>query len=115
MAELSVLDSRQLLFDEAAIRASVTVENRVARHLQLPMGAADRVHLMPDEQCLEIVANGPGGNPTIHRLSAAQLGALLIAYCIGSGIPVPRNCKKTIVVNDHDVALMFTSRIASRG
>lgn len=110
---MPVLDSRQLLFDEAAIIASLQSNNHVSRHLRLPASAVNQIYLSVDDQSVEVLHGGESTRPIIHRLTAAQMGALLIAYCIRSGIPVPRNCTKTIRIHQAQVALTFTNRIVA--
>ena len=112
---MAVLDSRQLLFDRGAIRESLRADTPVAHHLKLPASDRDLIDLVPGEQCVEVTHWPPGAaeaaGPMIHRLNASQVAALLIAYCIRSRIPVPRNCKKGIVIGDTHVALTFAKRI----
>jgi hypothetical protein len=115
-----VLDSRHLLFDSDALRLAMRDDNRVARLLALPSSPDDKIFVLPDEQCIEVMhipsdqkaASGPHlAQPIIHRLSAQQVAALLIAYCIKTGIPVPRNCKKSIVMHQDQISLNFSKRI----
>jgi hypothetical protein len=114
---VSVLDSRQLLFDSNALRLAMRDDNRVARLLALPCGPEDRIFMLPGENCIEVMHTPPAddrtgpGQPIIHRLAAQQVAALLIAYCIKTGIPVPRNCKKTISMHDNSISLNFANRI----
>lgn len=111
---MAVIDSRQLIFDLEAIRASLSCDSYVARQLQLAPSDQDVVYLLPDDQSIEITQNDPseeGAQAIIHRLTAMQVAALLIAYCIRSGIPVPRNCRKTINIRTEDIALLFEKRL----
>lgn len=109
-----VVDSRQLVFDIKALRASLRCDSRVAQYLRIPVGEDDTLELLANEQCMEITqAAAEGDAPTIHRLNASQVAALLIAYCIRTGIPVPRQCRKSIHIHPSHVALTFTKRIAT--
>lgn len=112
---MSVLDSRQLVFDQSAIRDSMLCGNPVARLLKLPEGPSEAIYLMPSDQSVEVMhRNGAGGSTAVlHRLNASQTAALLISYCMRKGIPVPKNCKKSIRIFEDHVALTFTKRIAA--
>lgn len=112
---MTVLDYRQLVFDPDSIRASLRTGNRVAQQLQLPVGEYQAVYLLPLEQCVEMMYDPGNGvdQPVLHRISAPQLAALLIAFCIRVNIPVPRNCDKGIVIRADTVSLTFQKRIAT--
>jgi hypothetical protein len=110
---VTVLDYRQLVFDQDSIRASLRCGSRVTQQLQLPEGEYQAIYLLPLEQCVELMYD-PGNRidqPVLHRVTAPQMAALLIAYCIRVSIPVPRNCDKGINIRADTVSLTFQKRI----
>lgn len=115
---MSVIDNRELLFDVSAIHAAISCGSRVTRNLRLPVFDHSDIGLVPESQSLELTHNDgvkPGAaGVTIHHLQAPQIAALLIAYCMQAGIPVPRGGERSMRVHDTHVALIFTRRIAAR-
>ncbi len=112
---MPVLDSRQLIFDRVAIVEALTGDSRVLHELKLPPGVWDGMALLGDEQAIEIMhhtlSRHSGDHVEITHLNASQIAAALIAYCIRSRIPVPRNCEKRLAVHDGHITLTFTKRI----
>ncbi|MCQ4158885.1 hypothetical protein NON00_02955 [Roseomonas sp. GC11] len=72
--------------------------------MRLPVGEISAAELLPDSQAVRF-RFGPQGRAGEVVVGTPALAAMLIAYCIGAGIPVPTQAAKTLEVTDLGVKL----------
>jgi hypothetical protein len=99
---MPIKDERRIRFDLAALKDVLKYSQFGALSIGLPS------HLPSD-----IVLDASVGTATFDyvgtRVTVAtdKLGALLISYCIRSGIRVPRQGKRTVTIADKAITLVF--------
>jgi hypothetical protein len=72
--------------------------------LRLPIEDVASAEMLTDSQSVRF-RFGPGGRSGEVVVNTPGLGATLIAYCIGSGIPIPAHAAKSLQVTEHGVKL----------
>lgn len=95
-------DHRILTFSPALLCAALHHAGR--NHMRLPPEEVTAAELLPDAQSVRF-RFGPQGRAGEAVVTAPGLGATLIAYCIGTGIPVPAQAAKSLKVTDLGVVL----------
>lgn len=76
----------------------------------LPSMTAADVVFRPEAGCVEIVF-GAGSAARIVPLQSEVLGALLVFFCMGERVPLPRGAEKAVRVEQSAVVLRFKSEI----
>ncbi|WP_159993785.1 hypothetical protein [Roseomonas sp. 18066] len=72
--------------------------------LRLPIEDVTSAEMLTDSQSVRF-RFGPGGRSGEVVVNTPGLGATLIAYCIGAGIPIPASAAKSLQVTEHGVKL----------
>ncbi len=72
--------------------------------LRLPIEDVTGAEMLTDSQSVRF-RFGPGGRSGEVVVTTPGLGATLIAYCIGAGIPIPASAAKSLQVTEHGVKL----------
>ena len=104
------VDRRIIAFGPAMIHAAVEACARERMDLP-PHGLAEAVPL-PAEQAVRLRFGG--GSEAVDRVvDAGEMAALLIAFCIGARIPLPRRASKTVTVTSAGVVLDFLVTLGS--
>jgi hypothetical protein len=99
---MAIIDERRIAFDCGALKEVLGVSRQAARKLGLP-----------DSPLSKVVLNSMTGSATLHFAGALvtvereKLGALLISYCLRSGIRIPRAGQRSVCVEDTSVILIF--------
>jgi hypothetical protein len=102
----AILERRELRFSPAALRAMIGWSLGAASSHGLPPSPPDGVRLIPEASRVDLVY-GVGTAARVMPLTVEALGALLIAYCIRSAIPMPRIARKEVSIGARYVALVF--------
>lgn len=95
-------DHRILTFSPALLCAALHHAGR--GQMRLPPEEVTAAELLPEEQSVRF-RFGPQGRAGEAVVTAPGLGATLIAYCIGTGIPMPAQAAKSLKVTDLGVVL----------
>jgi hypothetical protein len=103
---MAVVDRREIEFDIPALVRVIASSLRAAQGFGLPGVPPTGVRCRPSEGELEILY-GAGRTTQAVRIAAEAVGALLVAYCIRSRIPMPRQADKAIRIESHCVVLAF--------
>lgn len=100
-----MVDRRMLEFHGPALR--MALEAAGARLYGLPWLPVTDMGLLPQEDAVRFRL-GTGETAADHVIAGPRLGAMLIGYCIGAGVPLPNLAAKTMRVHDSFVELGFT-------
>lgn len=103
-------DQRVMLFHPTLLCLAMHHAGR--DRLRLPIEDITGAELMPESQSVRF-RFGPGGRAGEVVVNTANLGATLIAYCIGAGIPLPNQASKSLQVTEHGVRLELRLTITS--
>jgi hypothetical protein len=101
---LPIHDRRELSFDAAAIVAIVACSPGMARAIGMPQGRPDGARFDP-RSGEAIVVYGAGAKSV--RCQPEPLGALLIGYCLRTGIRVPRRLERSVRITADAAVLVF--------
>jgi hypothetical protein len=101
-----ISDRREIAFDAAAMAAVIACSTRAAEAVGLPGARPKGARFDPHAGTVILLYQG--GERAIPNRSG-ELGALLVAYCLRSGIKVPRNFERRIRVDQDAVVLLFST------
>ena len=99
---MPIMDERRIKFDLGAIRDIL----KLSQFAALSVG-------LPSTDPSDIVLNPPAAAATFKfvgtevTLGSEKLGALLVAYCIRSGIKIPRKGDRRVLVEPTMIILAF--------
>jgi hypothetical protein len=99
---MTIIDQRQVAFDSIALRQIVDFSPHTARNIGFPNNKPTNIVLNPSAHSATFEFVG-----TAVTLQRDKLGALLISYCIRSGIKVPRNGQRIVHIGPTTVTLVF--------
>jgi hypothetical protein len=102
--EAVLVDRRVLAFRPASLIAAVEGPGRA--RLDLPKPAIQRAELIPAEQIVRFHFGEPP-DVQCRSFGCQELGALLIAYCIGVRVPLPARAAKAVTITSWGVVLDF--------
>ena len=108
---MPILDKREIEFDADALVYCLSVSPRAAEGFGLPPMQPSEVRFYPEGSVVDVIYSKRDGLGAV-RISAASLGALLIAYCIRAKFPMPRAADKSIRVEADCIVLAFRSRFS---
>jgi hypothetical protein len=111
---ITLTDRRQIEFDADTLVRIVGESVREAQRFGLPALRPIGVSLHPQSGEIEFMY-GSKYMPRAVRLGQRALGAMLIAYCVRAGIPVPRHASKGICIEAKTVKLSFKSEFERVG
>jgi hypothetical protein len=99
-----IRDQREIAFDAAAMVAVIACSTQAAQTVGLP-GGLPRGARFDAKAGTVVLLYGVGerGVP----VGSGALGALLISYCLRSGIKIPRHLERHIRVDQDALVLMF--------
>jgi hypothetical protein len=110
-----ISDCREIAFDAAATVAAVACSRRMMRAIGLPAAAPEDVRFDPAEAKVTLLY---GINPEAFPdyaipfqaviIQAGPLSALLISYCMRTGIRIPRHLGRSLRVDRDAVVLVFS-------
>jgi hypothetical protein len=103
---IAVVDRREIEFDAAALVLAISGSLRAAQGFGLPALPPTGVRCYPGEGQVDVLYGTPQ-TPRAVRIAAEALGALLVAFCIRSRIPMPRDADKGIRIEADCVILAF--------
>lgn len=69
------------------------------------------LHFCPEQALIKVLYD-PASKHEEISVSAAQLGAFLVSYCIGTRIPIPRLADKTAHISANSVVLALKVQYA---
>jgi hypothetical protein len=99
---MPIIDERRVTFDLDALKEVVKFSPFAALSIGLP-----------DNLPSDIDLNGSAGTVnfdfagTLVTLASDRLGSLLISYCIRCGIKVPRQGKRSVIIEGTAITLVF--------
>jgi hypothetical protein len=99
-----------IAFRPIALRAAI--EFAGAARLGIPPGSVSGALPMPGQQAVRI-RYGNGATAGERMVQAPEMAAILIAYCLGARVPLPRIAAKTVLVTGDGVTLEFLTILAS--
>jgi len=103
---MPIVDRREIEFDCQAVKLAIQWSPKAARAFGLPARVPDLVRCNRAEGTVE-VAYGT----RIYGLRSESLGALLMAYCSRTGMPMARHSGKSIRIEPDRVVLALTLRV----
>ena len=80
--------------------------------LGLPPGIVTALEPLPARQALRVRA-GTGATAVEREVEAPHMAAILIAYCLGARIPLPRVAAKTVAVVEDGLLLEFLTTLTN--
>ncbi len=107
---MAIIERRDIEFDAAGLLRAVTCSAHAAAKFGLPSMTAGGVVFRPEHGCVDLVF-GTGSAARIVPLQAEVLGALLVFFCMGERVPLPRGAEKAVRVEAAAVVLKFKSEI----
>jgi hypothetical protein len=99
---MAITDQRQVTFDSIALKQIVDLSPDAALNIGFPNNKPTNIVLNPSAHSATFEFVG-----TAVTLQRDKLGALLISYCIRSGIKVPRNGQRSVHIKPTTVTLVF--------
>jgi hypothetical protein len=99
---MAIVDERQVTFDSIALRQVVGFSPNTAINIGFPNNEPTNISLNPSAHSVTFEFLG-----TAVTLQRDKLGALLISYCIRSGIKVPRDGQRSVHIQPTKVILVF--------
>ena len=111
---MSIRDCRLLEFDEGALRNALSHCARQAASLGINIDTVEKLEFVPDRQEL-VVHTWDGGERRTSTLRAAELAALLIAYCTILRVPVPRRARKRVEMTTDRLRISMSQMIETPG
>jgi len=103
---MSIVDRREIEFDCQAVKLAVQWSPKAAQAFGLPTKLPDSVRCNPAEGTVEVLYG-----KRVYGLRSESLGALLMAYCNRTGMPMARHSGKSIRIEPHHVVLVLTLRL----
>ncbi len=111
---MAIHDERRLKFGPDAVLLCLRAAGSMGQTLNLPSSNPNRVVFLPATQTVEAhytVREVGGVRSVSSHLTAPQIAALLIGYCVSLHIPLPRKSTKRIMVESNGVTIMFEQMI----
>ena len=103
---MPIVDRREIEFDCEAVKLAVHWSPKAAQAFGLPAKRPDSVRCNAAEGTVEILYG-----KRIYGLRSEPLGALLMAYCNRTGMPLARHSGKSIRIEPQHVVLVLTLRL----
>ena len=100
---MPIVDRREIEFDCQAVKLAIQWSPKAAQAFGLPARAPETVRCNRAEGTVEVVYG-----TRIYGLRSESLGALLMAYCSRTGMPIARNSGKGIRIEPQHVVLVLT-------
>lgn len=100
---MSIVDRREIEFDRQAVKLAIQWSPKAARAFGLPPKVPESVRCNPAEGTVEVLYG-----KRIYGLRSESLGALLMAYCSRTGMPMARHSAKSIRIEPQHVVLVLT-------
>lgn len=105
---MSIVDRREIQFTAEAVRRVICASPQGARAIGLPRGRPTGIQFMPSSGLVRLVySDGAGARET--TISVQLLGALLVSYCLHSGIPMPLLSRKALRIDENFASLLFST------
>lgn len=108
---VGIIDRREIEFGAKVLASAIASSLSKVDAIGLPAIRPSGVRFCPKEGLIEVLYD-PSDRRQAVKVSAASLGAFLVAYCIRARIPMPRLADKTIHINANSVWLAFTTHYA---
>ena len=99
---MPIIDERRVSFDLGALKDVIMLSQFAAMSIGLPNNLPSGIGL--DASAYTVNFDFAGN---LIMVTADKVGALLISYCIRSGIRVPRQTKRTVIVEERAITLVF--------
>ena len=109
---MTITDRREIEFDPDAVKQVLTWSPQSAQAFGLPPLTPQSVRCRPGNGTIE-VTYGELVSTRIFALRAEALGAILIAYCNRSGMPMPRAADKAVRIEREHIVVVLTLRLAA--
>jgi len=103
---MPIRDRREIAFDGTATMAVMACSQRMVQKIGLLGSPPDSVRFDPHAGEVTLVYDVTG--QTIP-FGLGPLSALLISYCMRTGIKIPRHVERSIRVDSHAVVLVFNT------
>jgi len=103
---MPIVDRREIEFDCQAVKLAIQWSPKAAQAFGLPAKVPDSVRCNHAEGTVEVVYG-----TKIYGLRSESLGALLMAYCSRTGMPMARHSGKSIRIDSDRVVLALTLRV----
>ncbi len=107
---MAIIERREIEFDAPGLLKVIACSAHAATKFGLPSMTAADVAFRPEAGCVEIVF-GTGSAARIVSLQSEVLGALLVSFCMGERVPLPRGAEKAVRVEPSAVVLKFRNEI----
>lgn len=104
-----ITERREILFETEALLLVLANSPRAVAAFGLPPGLPQAVVFEPTRDSVRFVWSG--GPRRSAELKAAELGALLVGFCLRLRVPLPRRATKTIRVEPGAVVLAFRNTV----
>ena len=112
VVKLPIRDRREISFDAGSLIGIVAAHPRVTQAVGLPSGIPRDITFDVQTQAISFFY-GFNGAPASIRSSA--LAALLIAYCVGAGIKIPRHIDREMRVEQDAVVITCSTSYMDAG
>jgi hypothetical protein len=99
---MAIIDERQVTFDCVAMKQIVNFSPDTALSIGFPNNQPANIVLNPSAYSATFEFVG-----TAVTLKREKLAALLVSYCIRSGIKIPRNGQRSVRIEPKTVTLVF--------
>ena len=104
---MSIIDRRELEFDEAALLKAVGSSPKMAELLGQPGLTPHSVQFHPDREAIAFTYD----RGRVVEMPVNTLGALIVSYCVRAKIPLSKTAAKSIQVTPNSVVMSFTTTI----
>jgi len=106
--DAAMVDHRIIAFRPSVLRAAI--EATGLGRLGIPPGTMISAEPVPEEAAIRI-RYGTTAEITERMVTAQEIGAILIAYCVGARIPLPMRATKVVSVVRGGVMLDFLTTV----
>src|SRR5579863_5211115 len=107
---VAIVDRREIEFDQQAVTLALEWSPRAAIAFGLPPLVPTGIRCDPVAGNVEVIY-GELTSMQVFALRAEALGAILIAYCNRTGMPMPRASDKAVRIERAHVVVVFTLRL----
>lgn len=110
---MPVHDYRRLSFDLDAIKSSLQMNGKVSQRLKLFPGRLAKIVLCPGSETidLEYFSERDPVDVLTRTLTAVEMTAILLEYCLKGDIPIPRVNGRQMSIEEDRITISFTKII----
>lgn len=111
---MNIIERREIEFTAEGVVDAITSAIDAAQSIGIPGLPPSGVRFEPEQGVVRLVY-GSGRASRMLALPGESLAALLISFCVRSGVPMPRFSDKSVRIEPHAVVIAFCTEIQLAG